>query len=241
MTDLHTHILPGIDDGAASVEEAVHLIESLYLQNVKKAACTPHFNPTWSSLDDFLLKRKSALEMLEDTKIKLYPGSETRLNEYLFHYPDLHELCIGNTKYMLIELPFEKSWNEKYLDTLEKIINYYNIQPIIAHIERYNYIDSKTIKKLKNIGCTIQVNTGSIIDKKNNRKVLHLIKDNLVDVLSSDCHNMEERIPVFTEALTILSKHLGEYTCKKLDYNSECIIEGIRIRKKTDYIINILK
>lgn len=236
MIDLHTHILPGIDDGAASVAESHQLIEALYQQNIRKAACTPHFDPTKISLADFVQMRTKAMDLLKEPKITLIPASETKLNEYLFHYPDISDLCIGNTKYLLLELPFEKKWNDKHLEYIERIINYYTVIPIIAHVERYEAITHKIINKLREMGCMIQVNTSSILIKKNNRKVINLFKDDLVDIISSDCHNMTERIPVFTEPLNVLSRNLGEDTCKKLDYNSHCIFDGIEIRKKDHYI-----
>jgi protein-tyrosine phosphatase len=136
-----------------------------------------------------------------------------------------------------LELPFDKKWNDKYLDILDKIINYYNVIPIIAHIERYKSLNIKVTKKLSDLGCIIQMNTSSILDKKNNTRCVHLLKSGLIDVLGSDCHNMKNRMPIFMEALSFIAENFGENTCYMLDYNSECIINNIEIKKKVNYII----
>jgi len=71
--------------------------------------CTPHFDPTQTDLEDFLNRRAKSLSQLEAAKLQLIPASETRLHDYLFHYPDLSKLCIKDTRYLLLELPFSNA------------------------------------------------------------------------------------------------------------------------------------
>lgn len=231
MIDLHTHILPNIDDGARCIAEAIEMTESLYNQNVNKAVCTPHFNPTQISLQEFIKKRTTAMNLMKDSKIKLIPGSETMLHTYLFHYSDLRELCIGNTRYLLIELPYSGKLDRKVYEMIERLIWFYNVIPIIAHIERYSVTD-KNIKKFQDMGCVIQLNTTSIINKKSRKQAVRYIRNGYIDVLGSDCHNMSNRLPVFTPAFDLVMNEINENSCNNIKYNAECIINGIEIRKK---------
>jgi len=239
MIDLHTHILPCIDDGASSVEEAIELTESLFQQNTRIAVCTPHFDPSQTALEEFLLKREKAMALMDASMVMLISASETMLHEYLFHYPDLSELCIGKTKYLLLELPFDRRWDKELYVKLNKITAYYNIIPVIAHIERYPSVkkSEKTIKKLIEMGCVIQLNTSSIIDRKTRSRSFRYMKKGYIDVLGSDCHNMNKRPPIITMALDNVTHKLGIEYRNRLMYNAECIMNGIEIKRKIVFII----
>ena len=241
MIDIHTHILPNIDDGANSVEEAYKMIESLYNQDIKKAVCTPHFDPTRMSLEDFISKRAMAVNQMRDSKVTLIPASETMFHEYLFHYSDLSSLCIENTKYLLLELPYISKWDEKFFKTLKSFIIYYDVIPIIAHIERYHQVKKKekNIKKLIELGCLIQLNTTSVLDKKYKKRAFSYIKQGYIDVLGSDCHNMVDRYPVITEANDRIEQSLGVRYLEEFRQNALSIINGTRLRENIVFIYRI--
>ena len=239
MVDLHTHILPYIDDGASNLEEALKMTEFLRTQNIMKAVCTPHFDPTQTSLQEFIKKRTSAMGCMRDSQIDLICASETILHDYLFHYAEISGLCIENTRYLLLELPYQKNWDIKVYETLEKLISYFDVIPIIAHVERYQAVKKnvKCITKLIDMGCVIQLNTSSIINIKSMHQAIYYLKRGYIDVLGSDCHNMRNRPPVISAAFDIIEQKLGFKLCTELKYNSECIVSGIEIRKKIAYII----
>jgi protein-tyrosine phosphatase len=239
MTDLHTHLLPGIDDGAGTVVEALELIEALRKQNVSKAVCTPHFDPSTTAMNDFIKQRSRALTAVQNCRITLLCGSETVLHDYLFHYPDLSALCIENTRYILVELPYEKRWNTKNRDMLGTLINHYNVIPILAHAERYPSVfkHAGRIADLIEMGCAIQLNASALIDKKSRRKALNYIRKGYIDVLASDCHNMDNRPPVMEEPFRIICEKLGTGYRDKLISNAECIVSGRELREKTVYLI----
>jgi protein-tyrosine phosphatase len=239
MIDIHTHILPSIDDGACDLNEAYELIQLLYDQNVQTAVCTPHFNPTNISLDEFIHKRDKSLSLMAESKIALLPASETVLHPYLFHHPDIDGLCIRNTRYLLIEMPFIKKWDNSVYEMIERLISFYNVIPIIAHIERYPAIknNAKIIEKIKEFGCVIQLNTTTIIDKKNSKRALHYIKSGYIDVLGSDCHNVKTRYPIINDALEMVKKNLGEQYKSNLIENAQYIINGTELKKKITYIL----
>jgi protein-tyrosine phosphatase len=232
MIDLHTHILPNIDDGAGSVEEALEMTDELFLQKVSKAVCTPHFDPTEISLQDFVKKRTAALDLVKSSKISLIAASETILHEYLFHYMDLNQLYIANTRYLLIELRYGDKWDVKACELLKRLIAYYNLIPIIAHIERYHMVNMgvKYIDKLIDMGCIIQLNTSSLRNKNSRNLAFHYMKRGYINVIASDCHNLKQRPPDIAPAMEeIISKFGMEYGAK-LMHNAECIVNGIDIR-----------
>lgn len=226
MIDIHTHILPRIDDGAKDIAEAINMTENLYLQGVTTAVCTPHFNPARTSIEIFLSNRKRAYESLKKTRIKLIEASETYLHEYLFHYDDLSPLCISNTNYLLLELPFDKKWPASVYANIEKLRYYYDVIPIIAHVERYDQIlkSTKTLKYLKAMGCLIQINTTTIIDKKYRHFITAYLKYDYLDVLGSDCHNMTSRPPLILEAKDEIIIRSGMDQWNRLIENSQKVI-----------------
>lgn len=226
MIDMHTHILPGIDDGAASLEEAILLTECLSRQKVTLAVCTPHFYPMEVTMEEFVANRTKALESIDHSNIQLVVGSETYLHEFLFHYNDLRPLCIGHSNFLLVEFPFMKVWKEEYGLEIKKISEYYNINPIIAHIDRYKPLlnNKRLLKRLKDMGCLLQMNTGCIISKKTRRKALRLIEEKYVDLLGTDCHNISYRPPIFEEACKIIQNKTGADTINRLMSNALAVV-----------------
>jgi protein-tyrosine phosphatase len=237
MIDLHTHILPNIDDGARDVATALQMTESLYTQNIMQAVCTPHFDPSETSIDNFVNRRSFALAKLLDARIQLIPASETILHEYLLHYSDLGELCIENTRYLLLELPYQRKMGPKDYENISRLIDYYNIIPIIAHVERYHTIKTRQMKILIRMGCILQLNAVALLNKKTRKKALRYIKKGYIDVIGSDCHDMQKRPPNMSEALKLIEKKLGAPYCERLKDQSKDIVNGIELRKKKSYLI----
>lgn len=226
MIDIHTHILPNMDDGARTIEEAIKMTELLFQQGVRGAVCTPHFDPSRIALDEFIYRRTEAMSLMKEAKIPLFPASETYLHEFLFYYMDLKPLTINNTSYLLIELPFDKKWNSNTYDMIENIIIHYDIIPIIAHIERYPAVRIKHIERLRELGCLIQLNTSSILEKRLKRKALKYLGAGFIDVLGSDCHNLSHRPPHITKPIEMIIKQVGKEKCDLLIRQSDRIIKG---------------
>jgi len=232
MIDIHTHILPAIDDGASGKEEALALIEALLAEGVKTAVCTPHFDPTDRSLQDFVISRTQALQGLGSVPIRLVAASESFLHDYLFHYADLGPLCIDKTNYLLLELPFFVRWDDHLYTMVGNLISYYNIIPIIAHIERYPATrkNSGCIMRLKELGCLIQLNTSSLLDAGIRKRALKYIKEGHIDLLGSDCHDTKRRPPVIKQAARLIEDRLGAEYIRRLEDNAINVLNNIDIR-----------
>lgn len=237
MIDIHTHLLPGIDDGPKQTGEAVRMTEVQLKAGVSAAVCTPHFNPANTSLEDFVCRRTAALKQMKEARIRLIPASETMLHDFLFHYSDLRPLCIENTRYLLLELSYSMKWEDRIYRSIERLKNYYNIIPVIAHVERYPRLKSRGITQLRELGCSIQLNAQSVLGPRNRKKAMTYLKKGYIDVIGSDCHDLLLRPPCIREAMELIRNELGNEYYEIFDNNSRNIINGVELRKGKSYII----
>ena len=138
--DMHSHILPEMDDGSKSVEMSLELIEKLRKQDVKNICLTPHFYTNEESLDTFVERRQKSLEKLlphipDDVNICV--GAEVYVTRYLFNNKDLSRICYGDSKYILCEFSFSSHFSEHTMDYFNRLRGNYGLRPVLTHIERY--------------------------------------------------------------------------------------------------------
>lgn len=211
MLDLHTHILPQMDDGAGSRGEAAVLIQALIHQGITTAVLTPHYYPFKESLPAFLERRMRSYRSLGKCELNLLLGSETYLCESLFCYDSISELAIEKTGFLLVELPYTEPWGSDLYKQLRRIRSKYNLTPVIAHAERYRYVRQKresALQELEDLGCLIQLNIDSVIERQSRSFALRMLKGGWVDFVGSDCHNMNERPPRFDLFCRIIARKL---------------------------------
>lgn len=199
MVDLHTHILPYIDDGSSSYEETISMLKLMENQGVQTVVATPHFDLSAQDINEFIEKRNESLEITKrhikenDINIKLLSGCELMFTPQLAHI-DLDPFTIENTDYVLIELSTRYD-DPSVSHTLEAILAKGFI-PILAHVERYSYLinNSKRLVDLINRGILTQVNASSIAND-NYPFMNAMMKHSLVHLIASDAHNMSNRRP----------------------------------------------
>ena len=207
IVDLHCHIVPYVDDGASVLEEALFLIESQYAQGVRTICATPHLRASMfeSSNEEIIRQfgrlRKMAEERFPD--LTLFLSREYHCDRLLREYLKKNmvlplgslpgENREGNA--LLIEFSGRHTWQQ--MQEYIELVQSFGFVPVIAHVERYPAIGSKEkIRALVKIGAKIQVNAGSVLGRdgmKSRFLVRSLLKENLVDVVASDCHDTEER------------------------------------------------
>lgn len=210
--DLHTHCLPGIDDGAENPEISVEMLSLLKRQGIQHVVLTSHFYPHKESLSSFLIRRNQAWEQLypyldRHTIPSLSFGAEIYLVRELSCL-DLRALRLGKSDYLLIEMPRlpYKAWMAEEV----RNISYANQSiPIIAHIERYQswYKKEDYDELLAFEDQILQFNTSSILNKSHQKFIHQLSKKGYPLVISSDCHNLEDRTPDFDVVSTVLNKN----------------------------------
>ena len=136
---MHAHLLPQIDDGSNSVEISKRMIAELHRQGVTKIYATPHFYAhSEKSVDDFLQKRQTAWEKLDDESILL--GAEVAIEHDISRLPEIEKLTYQHTDLILLEFPYRKfeNWME---DEINDIAHKFNLTPVIATNERQIYTD----------------------------------------------------------------------------------------------------
>lgn len=221
MTDLHTHILPGMDDGARDVSESIALLRLEHEQGVRTVVLTPHFYRERENPNHFLQRRqKAGLELSralsdlsheeqKDLPQTLLLGAEVAFVPGLAGWEELPDLCIQGTKNLLLELPFYP-WNTRMIDEIYDLISRTGITPVIAHLERYLSVQRpELINEILSLGVPVQV-TGDVLPRFSGRRAaMNLLKGRGDRLIASDCHNCAKRPPVMKKAFSILERNLG--------------------------------
>lgn len=237
MTDIHTHVLFNIDDGPETIEESIALLKSCKEAGIKEVVSTSHYYSARVELDVFTGRRErrinSVKEALEKEKvdIKIVTASEVHMTEVLYNLKDITPLCIEGTKYILLEIPYSTKNFDTALRAVETLISYFNIYPIIAHIERYNFSGVSTKKaadKLRELGCLIQIDAEALVSDSwfTKKKMLSLIKSGRVDFVASDCHGAH-RPQNLHLAYEYIQKKIGKLFVDRLKENTHLMLENI--------------
>ncbi len=195
--DIHSHLLPGIDDGSKEMSESLEIIEKFLELGYEKLIITPHvMEDSYNNSTDIILEKYEKLKKAVNESgmnIKLEVSAEYYVDEEFLKRLENNDLLPIAGKYIL----FETSYYEKPLN-LEFVI--FQIQskgyiPILAHPERYRYIeDMKYYDLLKEKGVLFQCNInsfGGFYGKTSLKKAKYLAKNNMIDFLGSDCHSMK--------------------------------------------------
>lgn len=221
VIDFHTHILPGIDDGCETAEEALECLRCMKENGIQTAVATPHFYREKSSVEEFLEKRRKALEKVkaaaqrEKSEIPdILLGAEVAFFPGISRFEQIERLCIGNTRYIMIEMPFEK-WDSFVIAELENLIASGGIIPIIAHIERYPGYRRK-IPELLRLQLPIQTNAGSLLKIRGSEFLIKCIRNGTIQLIGSDCHNTYSRPPNVHRALHKIERKLGSEYLRRL-------------------------
>ena len=216
MIDFHSHFLPDMDDGSESLGESLQMLEFSYNVGVKTIVSTSHYIADNENVECFVNRRKekidcltNILEGINDVP-KIVEGAEVAYYPGIGNDNELSRLCIGNTKYILIEMPYCRWSTITKRELLSMMLNR-GMTPIIAHVDRYFKYPQCTdkIDELLDVGAVAQINGDSLTDKKQRKKVLSFIKERKTVLLGSDCHNMNDRKPNLDKAFSIIEKNLG--------------------------------
>lgn len=220
MNDLHTHILPGLDDGADTVETSLAMLRQEYAQGVDTVALTPHFYRDREHLSDFLQRREegyhkllAAIAALSEEEKEALPdlllGAEVAWVPNFAQLPGLEKLCYQDTKFLLLELPFG-SWDDTLFRQIYDLMNCRGITPVIAHIDRYWGTQKKEqFETLFSLGVPVQLSAEPLLHFTTRGQALRLIKTGKVQMLISDAHNLTNRQPNLGKAADVLRRKLG--------------------------------
>lgn len=208
---MHGHFLPGMDDGCKTPEEAVQLLKRSYAQGVRGMCATPHYYPVETAAA-FLERREQAysrlLEALDgETEIpQIFLGAEVAYRPGLGYWEELRKLCLGNSSYLLLEMPFG-SWSRETVRDVRNMCSSGGITPIIAHVERYLDIAGKDkLAELLEMDVLVQMNAQFLLRPATRRRGRKMLENGTVQLLGSDCHNLTDRPPNLGQAAAYLTK-----------------------------------
>ena len=223
MVDVHSHILPFVDDGSDSVEESLQLVKKLTEQGATKIYLTPHYKAgSFEKSTEEIKERFNEFNKLvkdSNVNVELFLGQEIYCSREIFKLLEEGKLLtLNGTKYILIEFDCIN-----YNDISDYVYNLkaFGYTPIIAHVERYTYLDAETLIELKNQGALIQVNASSIASKKHKllqKRVFAAMNLNLVDFVATDIH--AERGCYLEKAYQVVRKKYGLQTANRLFFEN---------------------
>lgn len=198
MIDLHSHILPGVDDGSSSERESLAILDQLHTLGFDEFYLTPHFieNSTFSSSKKHNKAAFSPLQSHVDQDITLHLANEVFLSTKTPELLKKNRFNVIKDRFVLIELPLYGKIRG-YEDILHEI-RIAGYTPIIAHPERYDFVKShpEVIADLRASGALIQCNYGSLVGiygRRTTRTVKYLLRHQLVDFMGTDIHHDHSR------------------------------------------------
>ncbi len=229
MIDIHSHILPFVDDGSSSVDDSLRLVKEAVLSGVTDLVLTPHYRePYFPERGKLIIEFEKFKKSVKDNglDINLYLGQEVFLSK---NYKDLlvdgKVCCLNNTKYVLVE--FGVCTDFEMTEIIYSIIKS-GYKPVVAHFERYTFVDVSVASEIKNLGGFIQVNSGAIVDAlnlKTKKRVKKLFENGLVDFVASDVHRVR-KYSMLKAYDTVLKKYGKEVADKVFYTNAKEIIYG---------------
>ncbi len=234
IPDIHSHILPSFDDGSKSAEMTRAMLDEMAAQGIGQLAATSHFYPYLVGIDVFLAKRQRAVETLrmvydETRHPKICLGAEVAYFHGISRSDQLAKLTIGGSRYLLLEMPFER-WSGDVIEEICTIGEEWNLQPIIAHIERYqSYQKHSTLPELIENGILIQSNAEFFLDPKTAKKAMKMLKNGEIHFLGSDCHNLTTRKPNLGQAIQAIADFGLEDALEELEARGQKLFSKVRL------------
>ncbi|MEG1989040.1 MAG: CpsB/CapC family capsule biosynthesis tyrosine phosphatase [Oscillibacter sp.] len=221
MTDLHTHLLPGMDDGSENMEETFTMLRLCAAQGVKTVVATPHFDLKKETIAAFAARRSAAIATVTQQAGReglpaILPGAEVFFGLELCQCEDLSSLCLAGSNAMLLELPMSP-WSRQLLDAVYQFICTSGVTVVIAHVERYFGTQSRgNLKTLFAMGALLQVDADFFLNLRTRNKALRLLGQNRIHFVASDCHDPQLRAPNLGDALNVIGGRLGAETVNRL-------------------------
>ena len=229
MIDIHSHIVFDVDDGPQSRGESKVLLEEAYAQGVRTIVSTSHRRKgMFETPEDKIAANFSEVKQLAQ---EIGPDLTILYGAEIYFSGDALEKLekdliprLNGTRYALIEFSMNTPYRDSH-SALSKIL-LLGITPVIAHIERYHALENneKRVKELINMGCYTQINSSSVLKPKlfgdthkfMKKRAAYFLEKNLVHVVASDMHNLDNRPPFMKEAYELITKKYGRDRARDL-------------------------
>lgn len=236
ITDIHMHIIPGVDDGAIDFKMSLEMIEEAYKQGVRNIFCTSHNVYEKEDIEryksKFFMLKKMSESLYHD--LNLFMGCELLcageyMEDILYGLEIGVFLPLGGSEFVLTEL-----YSDATPDEAKAIVNVMiaaGWKPILAHTERYPALfEGQTLQKLIALGAMIQVNLYSLEEEINEsvkERARHLVNNRLAHFVGSDSHRTNYRPPEYETGIRYLEEHCEKDYCKRIcSVNAERLLIG---------------
>ena len=231
MVDIHSHILPGVDDGSVDLDTTISMLENAERWGTTAIIATPHYYRGY-----FATEYEEVVRMVDmlrgdigprGIKIDVYPGQEVFLDKHTVEmYKSGTIRGLNNSRYLLVEMPMQ-DYDKNFLDIVYEL-RLLGAVPVIAHPERYTYImdNVNIINPFIEEGCLFQINTGSItgIFGKSVKKTARvLIENGLCNFVASDAHTNHKRCTGLCDAFDMVRK-ISIVAADSAESNSELVL-----------------
>lgn len=224
IIDTHSHILPGLDDGASDMRESMWMLRQAQNQGIAGVIATPHYSGRYQNVCPDRI-RSLCREVQEQTRaelkkeIRIWPGQEIMYSEEVVSLLEEGKLLtIADSRYVLVE--FMPVMPYSYIFRAVKEMTLAGYRPILAHAERYPALrEAGRVKELKEQGACVQLNFRPIGGKwyyDTTKWCRKMLRERNVDFLGTDMHNSEGRRPEIEKGAKWLKKSLASDYIKKL-------------------------
>ena len=231
--DFHSHILPGMDDGCKSVEEALCILRMEAMQGVEHVVATPHFYPQYDTPECFLRRRAESEALLREAMTgenglpTLSIGAEVYYFSGMSDCDAIQELTIDKNRCILVEMP-GVPWTEAMYRELEALYVKCGLLPVVAHVDRYisRFRNYGIPKRLARMPVLVQANAEFFLKRATARMALRMLKKGAIHLLGSDCHNLTDRRPNLGAAQELIRQRLGPGALEHLRFHGQLALEG---------------
>ncbi len=202
--DFHSHILPGIDDGARTVEESLSLIGEAKNNDIELIVATPHFYAHKINLDEFFQNRENSYKILMEKypDVSIILGAEVLVFPGLENMDGIEKLSFGEEKILLLEMPLSESLiYDDYFLTVEELAKRFKI--VMAHANRYS---DRTVVKMIEAGALLQLNVEDVCCRRERKRIEQWLYEDLIFALGSDAHRNPKVYKKYKKTVKILDK-----------------------------------
>lgn len=233
VSDLHSHVLPQMDDGSSSLQESVEMLRMAAEQGIRCVVATPHFYANQDDPERFLSRRTQSYARLSEALSKNPELPEVKLGAEVYFFQGmsdsdvLQRLTIDSKRCILIEMP-QPPWTDRMYRELEDIRSKQDLIPIIAHIDRYisRFRTYGIPHRLEQLPVLVQANAGFFLNRFTASMAIRMLQRGQIQVLGSDCHNLKKRPPRLGAALELIRQRLGEQALEQIEEYQRSVFQS---------------
>lgn len=238
FVDIHSHILPGVDDGSPNMDVSMEMLNIAYSEGIRHLFLTPHYIRGENQYKPGDLKE--IFEALQKKSLQEFPRLHLHLGNEVYYTPGISEdirenriYTMRGTRYVLVEFAVTATCKE--INQAMKELTRMRLFPIIAHVERYRNLVRKPelLRELREMGVYFQLNADGVLGSRfdaNTRWRRELIEDEWITFLGTDAHDLKHRAPLIQKAGAWMSARIS------VEYQKDLFWANARSLVRNEYI-----